>query len=132
MNFIKTLALSATMALSFDAFAASVVVVHPSNQDVVTADLVKSVFLGKNKELKPVVVSADDAAYLDFSANTLGKTQTQLKSYWAQRIFTGKGKPPAEKGSEKDTVAFVAANPKAIAIVDESAVDGSVKVALKP
>jgi ABC-type phosphate transport system substrate-binding protein len=46
-------------------------------------------------------------------------------------IFTGKGTPPKQSGSDADVKALIAKNPNMIGYIDASAVDGSVKVVHK-
>ena len=58
------------------------------------------------------------------------KSSSQIKAYWSKLVFTGKGKPPTEL-SGADAIKFVAEKPYAIAYVDASKVDTSVKVLKK-
>ena len=39
----------------------------------------------------------------------------QLKNYWTQRIFSGTGVPPPQAGSAAAAIAYVLANPGALA-----------------
>ncbi len=68
------------------------------------------------------------AAREAFNDKVLGKSSSQLKAYWSRLIFTGKGTPPKESGSDADVVSLVAKNPNLVGYVDAAAVDGSVKV----
>ncbi len=100
------------------------------------SDVVKA-FLGKKKDLGGVsVVPVDQAegnpARNDFYANVVKKSEAQLKSYWSRLIFTGKGQAPQVVGGDGDVKGMVASNPNIIGYIDESAVDGSVKVIYKP
>lgn len=103
-----------------------------SNED----DIVKA-FLGKKKDLGGVSVVPIDqgegnAARNDFYANVVKKSEAQLKSYWSRLIFTGKGQAPQVVGGDAEVKNMVATNPNIIGYIDESAVDGSVKVVYKP
>jgi hypothetical protein len=50
------------------------------------------------------------------------------KIYWNQQIFSGKGVPPPEADSTAAAVAYVLANPGAIAYLPADADPGRVKV----
>ncbi len=60
-----------------------------------------------------------------FSEDVHGKSVSAIKSYWGQMIFSGRGVPPPEKGAEAEVLAFVRANPGAVAYV--SAADGALE-----
>ena len=66
-----------------------------------------------------------------FDESVLGKSSSQIKSYWSKLMFTGKGTPPQEVQSDAEVKQLVAANPSIIGYVDASLVDDSVKVLLK-
>lgn len=100
------------------------------------ADVVKA-FLGKKKDLGgvsvvPVDQNEGNPARNDFYANVVKKSEAQLKSYWSRLIFTGKGQAPQVVGGDSEVKGMVASNPNIIGYIDESAVDGSVKVIYKP
>lgn len=52
-----------------------------------------------------------------FSQAIHGKPASAVKSYWQTQVFTGRGVPPVERGSERDVIAAVAADPAAIGYV---------------
>lgn len=132
---LTALTLTGFMALTQ---AGSVVVVGSSSPIGASSenDVVKA-FLGKKKELGGVsVVPIDQGegnpARNDFYANIVKKSEAQLKSYWSRLIFTGKGQAPQVVGGDAEVKSMVASNPNLIGYIDESAVDGSVKVVYKP
>ena len=65
---------------------------------------------------------------VDFYTKVIGKDYAQVKSRWAQLVFTGKGAAPKELAGGEDVVKAVAADPHAIAYVDRSFVNITVKV----
>lgn len=65
-----------------------------------------------------------------FDDGIIGKSASQLKSYWSKLVFTGKGTPPQEVSSEDEIKKLVASNPNMIGYIDAANVDSSVKVAL--
>ena len=128
-----------TLASCFTMAQAGSVVVVGSSSPIGASnegDVVKA-FLGKKKDLGGVsVVPVDqgegNAARNDFYANVVKKSEAQLKSYWSRLIFTGKGQAPQVVGGDAEVKNMVATNPNIIGYIDESAVDGSVKVIYKP
>jgi len=107
-----------------------------SNASIASGDITK-IFLGKSKKFpdgsQAVPIDQDDGtpARDAFNEKVLGKSDSQLKSYWSRLIFTGKGTPPKQSGSDADVKALIAKNPNMIGYIDASAVDGSVKVVHK-
>jgi len=61
-----------------------------------------------------------------------GKSDSQLQAYWSRLVFTGKGKPPKTIGSSALIKSQVASRANAIAYIDSSEVDDSVKVVFTP
>ena len=114
-----------------------VVVVHPSNSQNLSADDIQRLFLGKLKsfpgggEANPVNLREGQPAREQFNQQFLNKSESQLKAYWSQLVFTGKGTPPKELDNDDAVKAHVASNPSGIGYIDASKVDGSVKVVLK-
>ena len=135
---MKTLALGSVLSLcSLAAHAELVVIVNPSNAVSLTTEQVAAIYLGNTTTFPDGsgVSLADQpesaSARNDFYQKATGRSAAQVKATWARITFTGKGTPPKELKSDADVKAFVAGNPKAMGYIDSSAVDGSVKVALK-
>jgi ABC-type phosphate transport system substrate-binding protein len=115
-----------------------VVVVNPKNPAAsLTADQVSALYLGNAATFPDggaaALADQPESAGIrgDFYQKATGRSASQVKATWARITFTGKGTPPKELKSDADVKAFVAGDPKAIGYIDSSAVDGSVKVALK-
>ncbi|MFT6155087.1 MAG: hypothetical protein ACJA0E_002200 [Bermanella sp.] len=126
-----------TAGVSF-AHAGAVAVVGASSPIAAasSSDVVK-VFLGKKKNLGgvsaiPVDQEEGTAARNDFYSSIIKKSEAQLKSYWSRLIFTGKGQAPQVVGIDADIKVMVANNPNIIGYIEESQVDGTVKVIFKP
>jgi len=128
--------LLAAMFYSSFALAEVAVIVNPgSSISSLSNNDVKRIFLGKSKKLgggkaAPIDSKEGSAAREVFYDKVVGKNAAQLKSYWSTMIFSGKGTPPTEVGSDADVVSHVAKNAGAIGYVDASAVDGSVKTVM--
>lgn len=114
-----------------------VVIVNPGNAASLSADDVQRLFLGKLKsfpgggEATPVNQKEGQPSREQFNQTILNKSESQLKAYWSQLVFTGKGTPPKELDNDDAIKAFVASTPAGIGYIDASKVDGSVKVILK-
>lgn len=113
------------------------VIVNPS-MDIaaMTQDNVQRIFLGKavrfgnGKIANPINQSEGNAAREEFITKALDKTDSQYRAYWSRLIFTGKGTPPKDMGSDADVKRLVADNPNMIGYIDVMSVDDSVKVVL--
>jgi ABC-type phosphate transport system substrate-binding protein len=122
-------------ALSMLASAETAVIVAAGNgNSAMDSATISKIFLGKSKSFpdgsQAVAIDQADGnpAREAFNDKVLGKSGSQLKSYWSRLIFTGKGTPPKQHANDAAVKAAVSANPSMIGYIDASAVDGSVKV----
>ena len=112
-----------------------VLIVNPSNalSGMPLVD-VQKIFLGKKKffpggkRVIPADQSKESAIRTTFYEDIIGKSKSQLKTYWSRRIFTGRGAPPIIKNNDKAMLAWVAEQPLALGYVYKSSVNDSVKV----
>lgn len=117
--------------------AESVVVVHPSNTANFSQSIVAEIFLGKSKKYsngtkaKPIALNEKSKVQSDFNKNILRKSSAQLNSYWSKRIFTGRGRPPKVFETSDDIKKQIINNTDVIGVMDEGAVDDSVKIVLR-
>ncbi len=94
------------------------------------------IFLGKRYTFPdgvraaPIDLAEGAPAREAFYVRTSGKQAPQLTAYWSKMIFTGQGRPPQEARDSASAKKLVADNPNAIAYIDKSKVDASVKVVL--
>ncbi|PKF76540.1 phosphate ABC transporter substrate-binding protein [Vibrio sp. vnigr-6D03] len=130
---LNKLIVVAALALSTSANASVVVVGNPS-MDALSAATVKKLYLGKAKSLNIDVVDLADGDALkeEFHQKVTGKTEAQLQAYWAKRVFTGKGQPPKALPNADLVKNTVQTGNNIIGYIDETQVDSSVKVLLKP
>ena len=123
--------------LSMPLFAEVSVIVHPSNADNIDQKSIENIYLGKAKtfpsgaSVLPVNLESSIATREEFDSKALNKSSSQLKSYWAQKVFTGKGTPPKEASSVAEMLELVSSNPNIIGYIDSSAVTDAVKVVAK-
>ena len=135
MNKLKSSIGVTLLVLSLSAMSDVAVVVHPSNSATVTEEDVQRIFLGKSKTFsssgEAIAVNNKDSSVRDqFNQALLGKNESQLKAYWSQLVFTGKGTPPKELDNDDAVKAFVASTPNAIGYIDSGKVDASVRSVL--
>jgi ABC-type phosphate transport system substrate-binding protein len=122
-------------ALSSSAVALAdvVVIVNPANSATIDEEQIAKIFLGQTKtfsngsEATPID-QKEGAVREEFGNKLLKKNPSQLKAQWARQIFTGGAKPPKEMASDDEILKFVASTPGAIAYVDSSKVNKTVKV----
>ncbi|WP_298934317.1 hypothetical protein [uncultured Ramlibacter sp.] len=136
-KYIKNAAMAALLAAAGLAQAQVAVIVNPKSPNAsMTADQVASVYLGKSNSLPNGAAAAavdqpESAAIREqFYSKVTGKQAAQVKAAWSRLVFSGKGTPPKELASTADIKKYVAATPDAIAYIEKSAVDASVKVVL--
>jgi hypothetical protein len=106
------------------------VIAHPSRPErVVDRSFLADAFLKKvtrwaNGELiRPVDLRPQAVARERFTARVLKRSVGAVRSYWQQRIFSGRDLPPPELDSDDAVLAFVAKSPGAVGYVS-----GSVKL----
>jgi ABC-type phosphate transport system substrate-binding protein len=126
-----------SLASSLASAEISVIVSNNNPNAAIDQATVGKIFLGKTKSFpdgtQAVPIDQDDgaAARNAFNSTVLGKSSSQLKSYWSRLIFTGKGTPPKQSGNDASVKKLVADNPNIIGYVDSSVVDDTVKVVHK-
>lgn len=119
---------------SASSWAEVAVIVHPSVKATATEKDISRIFLGKSKSLPgghkvvPVSLSEGNATRDEFNEKVIGKSDSQLKSYWSKLIFTGKGQPPKEFESDADVISQVSSDPESIGYVDSTSVTDGVSV----
>jgi len=126
------------LALNLCAVASSAdVVAVVSAKCPVTAlskNQIADIFLGRTallpdgEQAVPIDQAEGSAARNEFYARFVGKSPAQIKAHWAKLIFTGRGQPPMELADSAAVKKRVAENPDAIGYIDQSLVDGSVRV----
>ena len=125
---------SASLIASASVWSGVAVIVNPNNANTLSEADVTRIFLGKKKaypdgsEAIPVDQAEGSPIRSSFVSTVLKKNDQQIKAYWAQLLFTGKGTPPKEVGGGADVKKLIAENPALIGYIDSSEVDASVKV----
>ena len=126
------LALAAGLLAAVPAQAQTVVIVHPKNPvAAMSAEQAAQFFLGRSTALTPLDLAGKSLLRAEFYQKLAGKDPDQVKAVWSKIVFTGRGFPPKEYNNSADIKRAVAADPTAIAYIELSAVDSSVKVVLQ-
>jgi ABC-type phosphate transport system substrate-binding protein len=122
---ILALCLTAKIAGAQSGFA---VIVNASNPvTTLSKDEATKLFLKRvtkwetGAPVQPIDLPENAAARESFCSAVLRRSVSAVRAYWQQQIFSGRGVPPVEKPSESEVIAFVRANPGAIAYVSPSA-----------
>jgi len=112
-----------------------VVIVNPSNPiGTIDRDDLRDAYLKKTHNwpsggaIQPIDLTKQFPAREQFTREVLRKTGPQLRSYWNQQIFTGKGSPPHEVGSPRDMIDLVLAQPGAVGYLPADVDPGKAKI----
>jgi hypothetical protein len=83
---------------------------------------------GDDEAIRPVDQRPDTFVRRRFSEVVLKRTVAAVKTYWQQRIFSGRGVPPPELDSDEAVVRWVEDHPGAVGYISGSASAGRAKV----
>jgi len=134
MKLFKTTLLCGLLVCSTAALADVAVIVNPGNSATLSDSDISRLFLGKLKKFPsgtkavPVNLKFGSATRNEFEKKVLKKSSSQIKAYWSKLVFSGKGKPPKELGSDADILALVASEANAVGYIDAASVTDKVKV----
>lgn len=140
MNVIKPMIqglMLASLMLITPAFADMVIIVHPSNDNPITQDFLKNLYLGKTQTFddgsraQPLDLPAGDELRETFLRIAVEQKPVQYRRHWSKALFTGGGEPPEEVTSQRQVIEMVAENPNSIGYVDASLLDDRVKSVLR-
>jgi ABC-type phosphate transport system substrate-binding protein len=140
MNISHKATLILLLSFIFTCAKADVVVVVSATSTVnsLTKNQVSNIFLGKTSSFpngdKAIAIDQKDGSseWIDFYKKVSGKSDSQLKSYWATLIFSGRKHPPKQLADSSEVKKSISSNPSQISYIAEETVDSSVKVVLKP
>jgi ABC-type phosphate transport system substrate-binding protein len=111
------------------------VIVHPDNPITdVDRELLRDAFLRRATEwrngdtIRPIDLSRRFHVRDRFTREVLKKTPAQLRSYWTQQIFSGKGVPPPEADAVRDLIGYVLDHRGAVGYLPASADTEGAKV----
>lgn len=119
---------------SSSVYADVLVVVNKNNDSELSSEYISRIFLGKKKSFSngvsaiPLDLTQGNAARTKFVKTLLKKNDQQIKAYWAQLLFTGKGTPPREVDDASMVIDLISKNPSLIGYIDSTELDDRVKV----
>lgn len=114
-----------------------VVIINKTNSTDLNKGTVKKIYVGDmtswpdGGRIAAVDLPDDNPVRSDFTSEVVGKTISNIKALWAQKLVTGRGVPPKTLASDDEVKAFVAGDKNAIGYIKASSIDGSVKAVLK-
>lgn len=101
------------------------VIVHPSHPSTsVSRGELAALFLRKSGRwssgtpAKPVDRTEEAQVRETFSKEVLGRSASAVKTYWVQRVFSGRELPPPEKRTEAEVIDYVRRHPGAVGYVE--------------
>lgn len=129
-NILKLSVIAASLSFgATSAMAEVVIVVNPSNAATkMLPSQAEQFFLGRSTMFTPIDQAEASPIRAEFYKKVSDKDPSQVKAIWSKLVFTGKATPPKEMHSSAEVKKAVAADPNAIAYIEKSAVDSSVKV----
>jgi ABC-type phosphate transport system substrate-binding protein len=132
---LTELALAAGLAVGLSAaapaLAQTAVIVNPKNPVAsLSAEQAAQYFLGRSTTLSPLDLAGRSRLRAEFYQKLAGKDPDQVKAIWSKIVFAGRGFPPREYNNSAAIRSAVAADPNAIAYIEQDAVDATVKVVL--
>lgn len=137
---LKTLLTLSIMLFGFNPLAMAEgysIIVHPSNGASFDRGTVERIFLSKEKTFTngqpavPIELQQPSTHRNYFQESIIRKTDSQVRSYWAMLMFSGKGTPPKEVASESDVVNLVSKNPNMLGYIPSRLVTPDVTVVLE-
>lgn len=133
---MKLILILTSLWLTAAAQAGILIVAHPANSNTINAEDLKRLYTGKASSFAsgdtavPLNLTDDNTVRAQFDQKALGRSSSQVKAYWSKLVFTGKGTPPKEVGSEAEIVKLVSSNPNLLGYVSSTADTSGVKVLL--
>jgi hypothetical protein len=98
-----------------------------SEQFVAEAMLKKTTRWSHGETIRPVDLPAASRVRQRFSQRVLKRSVAAVRSYWQQRIFTGRDVPPPELDSDEAVIRYVSKHAGAIGYVGANAKLGETK-----
>jgi hypothetical protein len=127
--------LAVPAAVSGESAAPYEVIVNPANPTTsVERQFLADAFLKKTTEwpsgglVQPVDLPPSSPLRRRFSEEVLHRTVSEVKIFWQQRIFSGRGVPPPELDNDDAIVAYVLKYGGAVGYVSGRASVGAAKV----
>jgi hypothetical protein len=135
MLYVGVSSITSRSAVAGESPAPFVVVAQRENpESAVSREFLSDAFLKKTTRwatgdaIGPVDLRADSPVRAAFSANVLRRSVAAVRSYWQQRIFSGRGVPPPEVESDLAVIRYVREHSGGVGYVSDQADTREVKV----
>jgi hypothetical protein len=135
-RYVKLLLLPLSLLLAVAAHADVLVVTSAASPlSSLSSDQIQQVFTGKLHEIQgqaltPLDLPEDNATRSDFYKQVTGRDTRQMRAYWTQLIFTGRGAPPRTV-TQSDLLSKLKANANFVGYLPASADISGLKVLAK-
>ena len=102
--------------------------------DSIDRDFLRDAYLKKSTEwgngdtIHPIDLASKFREHDRFTEQVIRKTPAQLRTYWNQQIFSGKGVPPPEADAVEDVIDYVVSTKGAIGYVPVDVDAGKAKI----
>ena len=132
---LATLALAGSGARASESPPDFKVIVHAARPETrVPRAFLADVFLknvtrwSDDETIRPVDQRPNNAVRRRFSEAVLKRSVAAVKTYWQQRIFSGRGVPPPELDTDEAVVRWVEDHPGAVGYISGTAAAGRARV----
>lgn len=115
------------------AFADFTIVAHPDfEKDSITHTELRRLYLGithslGKENITPLDMPRGTEARDTFYQAILHKSSTEMDSYWASKVFSGRGFPPHTTTNEKEMISLIQLNPGLIGYLKKGSVPKGLK-----
>ena len=122
-RFVMAMAIVFTVRASAEPSGLRVIINAKSSVTKLDKHFVADAFLKKRTRwdddaaIQPIDLGQKSSVREQFSRDVLDRDVASVRRYWAQLVFSGRGVPPPEVGSETEVVKYVAAHAGAIGYV---------------
>lgn len=119
------------------AHAAGVVIVNPGNNTEISKGDIEQLYMARTKTFPDgalaIPLNHEEGKEIRemFDSSVVGKTPSQMKTYWSKLVFTGKAIPIKQMSSDQEVIELVMKNPSTIGYIDEANVTDAVKVVMR-
>jgi len=110
------------------------VIVHPDNTSEFDQGTIERLFLAKQKtfpsgeQAVPIEIKRPSKERETFNKKVIGKSDIQIRTYWAMLIFSGKGKPPKQVDTQEQVIELVSHNRNMVGYVASDHINNEVRV----
>lgn len=129
---MPSILIAGLIASTGSAVAGIVVIVNKANTTA-SKEMISKLYTGATKSWSDgaqakLIDLSDESKREAFYQEYTGRNAGAIKSAWARIVFSGRGVPPKVLDSDAEVISEVAKDKNAVGYVDQSSLDGSVRV----